>query len=70
MNHNSFGVEEHGFSMELNSFADLTEKEFKSRLGYKKPTHKTHKQTVSLSADNLPSSVNWLADKKVNPPKN
>jgi len=63
MNHNSFGVEEHGFEMALNQFADLTEKEFKSKLGYKKQNIKTTGEVHTLSADNLPASVNWLAAK-------
>jgi len=34
MNHNIVGVEEHGFVMTMNMFGDMTEAEFKQRLGY------------------------------------
>lgn len=33
--HNKKHVQELGFTMEINHFADLTEQEFKMRLGYK-----------------------------------
>jgi hypothetical protein len=53
MNHNMMGVEEHGFSMGINHFADLTENEFKMRLGYKKMSTSENKSYSSneLMAD-------------------
>lgn len=64
MNHNSFGVEEHGFTMTVNQFSDMSESEFKMRLGYKKPSFHADGEVADLPVGGLPDSVNWL-DKKL-----
>ena len=68
--HNQKHVQEHGFTMEVNHFADLTEKEFKMRLGYKS-AHKTVESVEDerLESVQAPAAVDWRASGAVTPVK-
>ena len=61
MNHNMMHAAEHGFHMAINHFTDLTEKEFKARLGFKK-INRTAENRVFFEADpsfNAPDAWDW-----------
>jgi xylem cysteine proteinase len=66
--HNNKHVELHGFEMEVNHFSDLTEAEFKMRLGYQ-PSIRTEPRTESFGAEQsveAPASVDWRTSGAVN----
>jgi cathepsin L len=70
MNHNMMGVEEHGFTMEINHFADLTESEFKNRFGFKKISRSTNKVYGSpRPVGVVPDAVDWRDHDAVTPVK-
>ena len=69
MDHNMHNVEEEGFYMGLNHFADLTEAEFKAHTGRKAKPAGENKQYTTLPTLGLPDSVNWYTAGKVNGPK-
>lgn len=70
MHHNMMNTEEEGFSMELNQFADLSEKEFKMRLGLKRINSQSNDVEFTDNSDvNAPDSIDWREKGAVNPVK-
>ena len=78
VDHNA--IEDAGFTLEINRFADLTDDEFISKYtGAIVPKHKTQKmknwtvpteQQEARRLQNLPESKNWYADGAVTKPYN
>jgi hypothetical protein len=50
MHHNMMQVEDFGFEMEINHYADLTPAEFKAKLGYKSMVHADSKEYASINS--------------------
>ena len=63
MNHNMMNVDEDGFHMVVNHFADLTQAEFKKMMGYKrsrKANTVAPLDTLSVLEDGaVPESLDW-----------
>jgi len=59
------------YSLALNQFSDLTNSEYKQKLGYKKNPKRNEKSMEShrCMLDSLPDSVDWRTKGAVNPPK-
>ena len=72
INHNMMNQEEEGFFMVVNEFADLTQEEFKKRMGFKKRANRPVQvsETLTKLRGDEPKTVNWIDAGAVTPVKN
>lgn len=74
MDHNSINAEQDGFTMELNMFSDLTNEEYKQRLGLKSIVNDDPSQTCGNwyefdKKKKVAASFDWRSKGVVNPIK-
>merc|ERR1711871_619354 len=69
MSHNSRS-EEHGFTVGINQFADMTRQEFKKTMLTYQAERKQANNVVTFDTSSNPSSVDWVSKGAVTPVKN